>query len=110
MFRLFARCPGYKQRIVHEVVKTIHCIAKVIRMDMPHRTFSDVYRGQVIKVMVVCPMGVKEVADFIVHVTVTMPCQTLVPTVICRLGYESLDEARNAGVVVGQNLIDTLVC
>ena len=79
-------------------------------MDMPHKTFSNVYRGQVIEVLVVCPLGVREVAEFIIHVTVTMACQAPMPTVICRLGYESVDEARHAGVIVGQNLIDTLIC
>lgn len=79
-------------------------------MDLPHKTFSNVYRGQVIEVLVVCPLGVREVADLIIHVTVTMASQKPLPTVICQRGFESVDEARHAGVVVGQNLIDTLIC
>ncbi|HEX8593144.1 MAG TPA: hypothetical protein VF682_07685 [Pseudomonas sp.] len=79
-------------------------------MDISHKTFSNVYRGQMIEVLVVYPKGVRDVAEFIIHVTVTMACQTPMPTVICKLGFESVDEARHAGVVVGQNLIDTLIC
>jgi hypothetical protein len=75
-------------------------------MDVPHRTFSDVYRGQVIEVLVVSP---QEVEDFNIDVKVIMQCQTPVPTLkICNLGYESLDEARHAGIAIGRRLIDTL--
>jgi hypothetical protein len=39
-----------------------------------------------------------------------MACQTPVPIVkICNRGYQSLDEARHAGVAVGRDLVNTLL-
>lgn len=77
-------------------------------MNMPQRTFSDVYREQVIEVLVERSPGIKEVSEFVVHVRVTMPSQTPVPIVrICNWGYQSIDEARHAGVAVGRDLINS---
>jgi hypothetical protein len=79
-------------------------------MNMPHRTFSDVYREQVIEVLVARSPGLKEVNEFVVHVKVTMPSQTPVPIVrICNWGYQSIDEARHAGVAVGRDLINSML-
>jgi len=79
-------------------------------MNMPPRTFSDVYREQVIEVLVAASPGANEVSEFVIHVKVTMACQTPVPIVkICNRGYQSLDEARHAGVAVGRDLVNTLL-
>lgn len=79
-------------------------------MNMPLRTFSDVYREQVIEILVARSPGIKEVIEFVVHVRVTMPSQTPVPIVrICNWGYQSIDEARHAGVAVGRDLINSLL-
>ncbi|MEB0041322.1 MULTISPECIES: hypothetical protein [unclassified Pseudomonas] len=78
-------------------------------MDMPCRTFSDVYRGQVIDVLVVCPPGVLDTVDFIVQVTVTLNHQAASPAInVCGRGYESYDEAHHAGILIGQGMIDSL--
>lgn len=78
-------------------------------MDMAHRTFSNVYRGQVIDVLVLCPPGVLDIADFIVQVTVTRHQMPASPTIkVCGRGYESFDEAHHAGIVIGQGMIDSL--
>jgi len=78
-------------------------------MDMPYRTFSNLYRGQVIDVLVVCPPGMVEVVDFIIQVTVTMHKKAASPAInICDRGYESYDEAHHAGVLIGQGMIDNL--
>ncbi len=79
-------------------------------MNMPPRTFSDVYREQVIEVLVAASPGANEVSEFVIHVKVTMAGQTPVPIVkICNRGYQSLDEARHAGVAVGRDLVNTLL-
>ena len=79
-------------------------------MNMPPRTFSDVYREQVIEVLVSASPGANEVSEFVIHVKVTMACQTPVPIFkICNRGYQSLDEARHAGVAVGRDLVNTLL-
>jgi hypothetical protein len=78
-------------------------------MDMPYRTFSNVYRGQVIHVLVLSPPGVKNIVDFIIKVTVTLHKQASSPTInICDRGYESYDEAHHAGILIGQDMIDNL--
>ncbi|WP_122664358.1 hypothetical protein [Pseudomonas viridiflava] len=80
------------------------------QMNMPHRTFSDVYREQVIEIQVKHAPGVKEVVEFVAHVKVTMPGRTPVPIVrICNWGYQSIDEARHAGVAVGRDLVNSLM-
>lgn len=79
-------------------------------MNMPHRTFSDVYREQVIEILVALSPGIKEVNEFVAHVKVTMPSRTPVPIVrICNWGYQSVDEARHAGVAVGRELINSMI-
>lgn len=79
-------------------------------MDMPCRTFSDVYRGQVIDVLVLCPPGVLDIVDFIIQVTVTLPNRKAAsPTInVCGRGYESYDEAHHAGILIGQGMIDSI--
>ena len=79
-------------------------------MNRLHGTFLDVYRKQVIEILVMCSPGIKEVSEFLVHVRVTMPSQTTVPIVrICNWGYQSVDEARHAGVAVGRDLINLIL-
>ncbi|MDB6141265.1 MAG: Uncharacterized protein JWP80_309 [Pseudomonas sp.] len=78
-------------------------------MDVPYRTFSDAYRGQTIHVVVVRPPAVPEVDDFILQVSVTLHEQpSTSPINICGRGYESYDEARHAGILIGQDMIDSL--
>ncbi len=79
-------------------------------MNRPSRTFSDVYRKQVIEVLVIVAPGASEADEFVIHVKVIMACQTPVPIVkICNRGYRSQDEARHAGIAVGRDLINSLV-
>lgn len=78
---------------------------------MPYRTFSNVYRGQVIDVLVICPPGTLDLdsVDFIIHVTVTLHEKAASPTInVCGRGYESYDEAHHAGMLIGQGMIDSL--
>ena len=79
-------------------------------MNRPSRTFSDVYREQVIEVLVTGFLNADEAVGFVVHLKVTMACQKAAPIVkICNRGYQSVDEARHAGIAVGRNLVDTLM-
>jgi len=79
-------------------------------MNRPSRTFSDVYREQVIEVLVTGFPGADEAIEFVVHLKVTMACQMTAPIVkICNRGYQSVDEARHAGIAVGRDLVDTLM-
>jgi len=76
---------------------------------MPCRTFSNVYRGQVIDVLVVCPPGVLDIVDFIIQVTVTLHKKPTSPTIkVSGRGYESFDEAHHAGILIGQEMIDSV--
>lgn len=79
-------------------------------MNRPSRTFSDVYREQVIEVLVTGFPGAGEAVEFVVHLKVTMASQKAAPIVkICNRGYQSVDEARHAGIAVGRDLVDTLM-
>lgn len=79
-------------------------------MNRPSRTFSDVYREQVIEVLVTGFPGADEAVEFVVHLKVTMAPQKAAPIVkICNRGYQSVDEARHAGIAVGRDLVDTLM-
>lgn len=72
--------------------------------------FSDIYREQVIEILVMHAPGTEEVVEFVAHVKVTMPTRTAVPIVrICNWGYQSIDEARHAGAAVGRDLINSLM-
>lgn len=75
-----------------------------------NRTFTDVYREQMIEVLVAFSPGPPKVDEFVIHVKVTLECQTAVPIVkICNRGYQSIDEARHAGVAVGRDMVNTLM-
>lgn len=79
-------------------------------MNRPQRTFSDFYREQVIEIQVTRAPGIEEMVEFVAHVKVTMPGHTSVPIVrICNWGYQSVDEARHAGVAVGRDLVNYLM-
>lgn len=79
-------------------------------MNRSSRTFSDVYREQVIEVLVTGFLNADEAVEFVVHLKVTMACQKTAPIVkICNRGYQSVDEARHAGIAVGRNLVNTLM-
>jgi anthranilate/para-aminobenzoate synthase component II len=75
-----------------------------------NRTFTDVYREQMIEVLVAFSPGAQKGDQYVINVKVTLECKTPVPIVkICNRGYQSLDEARHAGVAVGRDLVNTLM-
>lgn len=79
-------------------------------MNRPPRTFSDVYREQAIEVRVTRSPTITEVIEFVIRVKVIIPSQTPVPIVrICNWGYQSVDEARHAGVAVGRDMINSML-
>ncbi|OUM71432.1 hypothetical protein AUC60_23550 [Pseudomonas caspiana] len=81
-----------------------------IQMNRSQRTFSDIYREQVIEIQVIRAPGIGELVEFVAHVKVTMPGRTVVPIVrICNWGYQSVDEARHAGAAVGRDLVNCLM-
>lgn len=79
-------------------------------MNRPPRAFLDVYREQVIEIQVTRAPGIEEVVEFVARVKVTMPGWTPAPIVrICNWGYQSVDEARHAGLAVGRDLVNSLL-